>query len=385
MRRFQRFPFGGVLLATGLALQGSATTFGQATSGDLDGNHEVSLSDVTGFVSCLTGPDDPSNNPACIAAVFDADDDVDLRDVAAFQNRFGLGVGPPRIDRFSPTPGTWIVDDIGLTQIQVGFTEPVVVPDGSIDVWVVSRLSVNGGDVTNFTTSYDDQTFMLMVAFAEPLKDDRITIVVDYSIEDLGGNPLDGEIYNPQNAVLPSGNGVSGGQGVFRIHVLQGDANRDGIVDMFDLKLINEAIGVCSADPGFDPRADLNSDGCVDAADENFVTAALDHQLTATDGMPLSVESIAASGDFGRLDTVRVRFIERVNGSRINARSCFIVKDDRTVIVPMFGVQSGTGFSAVYTFVPELPSCDGLTINVSNSLTDLTGELLVAPYLEHCP
>jgi len=127
------------MLAAGLAIQVSATTFGQTTSGDLDGNHEVSLSDVTDFVGCLTGPDDPSNDPACDAALFDTDEDVDLRDVAMFQNLFGFGVGSPLIDRFSPTPGSWIVDDIGLTHVEVGFTEPVIVSREAIIVWLVSR------------------------------------------------------------------------------------------------------------------------------------------------------------------------------------------------------------------------------------------------------
>lgn len=373
------------MLAAMLVAQGSGIVFGQAVIGDLDANHEVSLSDVTDFVRCLTGPDDASVTPSCAAALFDADDDVDLRDVAAFQNRFGFGVGPPRIDRFWPTPGTWIVDDVGLTHIQVGFSEPVIVPDGSVNVWVVSRLSVDGGDVTDFTTSYDDQTFALTVTFAEPLKDDRVTIVVDYLIEDLAGNPLDGEIYDPPNAQLPSGNGVNGGQGVFRIHVLQGDANRDGMTDTFDLKLINEAIGVCSADPGFDPRADLNSDGCVNDIDVGIFTQAQGRGLSETDGTGPAVIDFAIDAPSGGVTSISFTLGERIAFRRVRVRTCFLVGLDGSIWVPSSAGTPPFATAAVYSFSPPLPTCVGYTINLSNALADLSGELLTAPESEPCP
>jgi hypothetical protein len=375
--------WGGLMLAAMVAVQGSGTAFGQAITGDLDGNHEVSLSDVTDFVECLSGPDAPSLDPTCDAALFDEDDDVDLRDVAGFQSRFGFGVGPPRIDRFWPPPGEWIVDDVGLTEMRVGFTEPVSVPDGSIDVWVVSRLQVDGGDVTGFTTDYDPDDFLLTVTFAEPLRDDRVTIVVDYLIEDLAGNPLDGEIYNPHNAVLPSGNGVNGGQGVFRIHVLQGDANRDGVVDDADLELINASLGLCSNDPGFDPLADLNTDGCVDEQDEAIAFAAVGRELPATDGQPPSVSSVSIDGKASQVETVEIRFSEPYM-VRPTLRVCFLVDPDGNVIIPFFVIASGFGNRVDCVFEPAIPSCDGLTINFGNSMSDWSGELLSSPLSEPC-
>jgi len=37
------------------------------------------------------------------------------------------------------------------------------------------------------------------------------------------------------------------------------------------------------------------------------------------------------------------------------------------------------------TFVPALPSCDGFRINLSNAVSDSSGELLAAPFEESCP
>src|SRR3990172_10884112 len=42
---------------------------------------------------------------------------------------------PPKIDRVTPHPGRWVVDNIGLDQVQIGFTEAVNTPPGSIKVW----------------------------------------------------------------------------------------------------------------------------------------------------------------------------------------------------------------------------------------------------------
>jgi len=379
-RAMRQFQWSGVMLAAGLAIQVSATTFGQTTSGDLDGNHEVSLSDVTDFVGCLTGPDDFSHDPLCVAALFDADDDVDLRDVAGFQNRFGFGVGPPRIDRFWPTPGTWIVDDIGLTHVLVGFSEPVVVPDDAVLVW-----GVGGGTVTGFSTSYDPDGYWLTITFASPLQEDRVTVVVDYSIEDLAGNPLDGEIYSPPNAQLPSGNGVNGGQGVFRIHVLQGDANRDGATDASDLELINAALGLCSGDPGFDADADLNADSCTDEHDETIAELANGQHLPLTDGQSPAVTHISALGSFEETHVISVRFDEPVSAIQLTERTCFLVDFDGNIIVPTSVATPPLPTTGSFIFDSTLPSCAGFTINVSNAIADFSGELLSVPALEVCP
>jgi hypothetical protein len=371
---------GGVVFAAMLAAQGSRTAFGQTITGDLDGNHEVGLSDLTGFVGCLTGPNNASVDSSCAAALFDVDDDVDLHDVAGFQNRFGFGVGPPRIDRFWPSPETWIVDDVGLTEVRIGFTEPVIVPDDAVNVW-----GVGGGTVTGFSTSYDPGAYLLTVTFATPLHEDRVTVVVDYSIEDLAGNPLDGEIYNPYHALLPSGNGVNGGQGVFRIHVLQGDANRDGAVDDSDLNLINAALGSCDGDPEFDENADLNGDGCVNDQDATVVSESIGQSLPLTDGQSPAVIHITVLGSFEATHVISVRFDEPVSTGHLLKRTCFLVALDGNVIAPTAVATPPLPDAGLFIFDSTLPSCTGFTINVSNAIVDFSGELLSAPAIEVCP
>jgi hypothetical protein len=202
-----------------LAITLGAASLASALPGDLNNDDEVSLPDAASFVGCVEGPNAGAIDPSCVTGDFNSDERIDLHDVAAFQRRFGFGVGPPRIVRFWPTPGEWIVDDVGLTHVEVGISEPVIVPREAIIVWLVSR-GIGDNRVEEFTHSYNAGSDLLTIAFDPPIRDDRVTLVLDYLIEDLSGRPLDGEIFNPQNASLSSGDGHNGGQAVFRIHVL---------------------------------------------------------------------------------------------------------------------------------------------------------------------
>jgi len=350
--------------------------------GDLDTNDEVNLADLVEFVGCLNGPKGIAIDSACDPGNFDSDTDIDVRDFASFQTRFGLGQGPPQIVSFTPEPGAWIVDDIGLTEITVGFSEPVVVPEESVDVWLVSGLP-GAGTVTDFTTSYDPVTYMLTVSFAPALRDDRVTLVVDYTIEDMAGNPLDGEIFDPKNAVLPSGNDVNGGQGVFRIRVLQGDANRDGFVNASDETVVNDSLGLCDADPGFDAMADVNSDDCVDATDANIVAEALGNQLPVTDSLPPTVSEVSDNGISSGFDRLRVNFSERVSDLLVNRQTCFLVDLNGNVSVPLFSAPSIAGDSIDYFFGHTVTGCH--TVNISNALGDMSGELLAVFGPLECP
>ena len=65
--------------------------------------------------------------------------------VPAHAMRAGLDVTPPRIDRFTPTPGAWVVGLIGVPAVKIGFDEPMAMP---ITAGAVTAWTVGGGDVT---------------------------------------------------------------------------------------------------------------------------------------------------------------------------------------------------------------------------------------------
>ena len=126
--------------------------------------------------------------------------------------------------------------------------------------------TVSDGDI-GFTLRYDPVALTLEVIPDDPVEIGRVTIVLDYSIADEFGNALDGETFTPLLPRLPSGDGVPGGQAVFRINVLGGDATRDGLVDDADALAIRDALGSGIGDSNYNPFADLNSDGWVNVLD----------------------------------------------------------------------------------------------------------------------
>ena len=385
----RRFDSRGLLLSAASVLLGGTAVLAQLP-GDLDGNGEVDLFDAVEFVACMTGPDGIAVDPTCDPGNFDPDPDIapdtdiDLRDFAGFQTRFGFGQGPPQIISFTPAPGEWVVDDLGLTEVRIGFSEPVTVPEGAVDVWLVSGLPA-GGTVEGFTTSYDPETFVLTVTFAEALRDDRVTVVVDYTIEDVAGNPLDGEILDPKNASLPSGNGVNGGQGVFRIRVLQGDANRDSTVDAADETLIGDSLNLCDGDPGFDPNADLNTDGCVDGRDADIVNAAFGNQLPATDGTPPTITSVETGSGVGGYFQVYVRFSEQVSAPISHDRACYL-RLPTGELLSSFGIRPNSFSNALgFLFMEPIDNCMAYELNIGNAIPSFSGELLVLPEPMPCP
>jgi len=353
----------------------SVSTRADTRPTDLDGNHEVNLADLRVLLPCLAGP---TISPAefCVLADFDGDHDADLKDFANFQDSFGFGQGPPRILDISPNPQSWIVDDQGLRELRVRFSEPVQVPAGAVSAWTVA-----GGLHPPSSTSYDSSFDTLTISFSPPVRDERLTIVLDFTIHDLGGTELDGEIDSPVDPVFPSGDGVRAGQAVFRFNILQGDANRDGFVDATDSAIVAAALGLCStSDPGETKNvADLNGDGCVNVLDVHILMEAMGRTLPILDGVAPSVVGVQLGPDSaqaGTLSAATVRFTEPVRSELLTAHSNFLIDESGGLFVPTSVVVSADARSAKYFFATALSCTKTYSFNVSNEIADTSGALL---------
>ncbi len=284
---------------------------------------------------------------------------------------------PPRIERLTPSPGTWIVDNVGLTEIQIGFDERVTVPSSAVSIY-----SMMGGAYTDFATSYDEPSETLILVLNTPIRDDRVTVVVDYGVADVAGNALDGEFVAPASPSLPSGNGLPGGQAVFQINVLQGDANQDGTVDTADAALVVDALGTCSGEDGYNAIADLNGDGCINALDAGIFSIAEGRTLPADDGNAPSVTRIEADpgvGPFGSVDTIEVGFSEAIDPGRFGTQSVVVTDASGQLLPADMADLAMDGLSATFTFDPALVQCEVYDVALSNALADASGALLITP------
>jgi len=147
----------------------------------------------------------------------------------------------------------------GISQIGIVFSEDVNVSSADL----MAGGTVSDPAIVDF--DYDAATHTAIWTFSDPLWSDSFEFRVSDRISDNDGNFLDGEITSSLTDI--SGDGFSGGDAVFRISVLPGDVDFDGVVDSRDLALLYSALDLPDADPAFD----INLDGVVDALDSAVV------------------------------------------------------------------------------------------------------------------
>ncbi|MEX0587083.1 MAG: dockerin type I domain-containing protein, partial [Pirellulales bacterium] len=131
------------------------------------------------------------------------------------------------------------------------------------------------------TVTYDSGTFTAAWTYSTSttIFKDQLLLAVDGTlasanrITDIAGNALDGDWVNPDsfgdtNPLIdsfPSGNGTSGGDFLFRITVLRGDVNRDGIVSRPDHAQLTESYGMSSGATW--EHGDMDGNGAVNLYD----------------------------------------------------------------------------------------------------------------------
>ncbi len=287
-------------------------------------------------------------------------------------------LNPPRIDRFEPKPNSGrIVDNLGVRTLEIGFNEPVRVPPQSVQVW-----GVTGGDLSFKEFAYDPDEQLLTIELEYTVLADILTVVVDYSIRSLDNVPLDGELGSPSLVVVPSGNGIPGGRAVARFEILQGDANRDGVVDIADANLISISLGLSAGDPGFNPLADLNSDGVVNALDLVIWSDGQGLTLPTVGEFPPVITGITPDPESfidQDLSEITIRYSSELDLSRIEPRDLFVSLPNLETIAANSVSLSADGLGLVFGFEPALLLCDQYTLNISPSIVDLTGALAVLP------
>ena len=138
----------------------------------------------------------------------------------------------------APADGTWVVDTIG-SNLDTFLT---VATESAAD------FALSGVNVASyaFTVSYDALNRIATLNLDANLDADTLTLSVfdSVGVQFFSNSPLDGDWDNPTDPsdatsdTFPSGDGVPGGDFVFKLRVLPGDSNGDGKVDAADLNLM---------------------------------------------------------------------------------------------------------------------------------------------------
>jgi len=156
----------------------------------------------------------------------------------------------------------------GIDQIEITFSEDVVVAQND--------LVLRGAIVDQYAWAgfrYDAQTWTATWELAAPVQIDCLFLFLSDNVRDRFGDALDGE-WRSGTSTGPSGDGNPGGQFVFHLNVVPGDANRDGRIDDLDASILAGQWGSA----GSDLAADFDGNGLVDALDGAVIAAHwLDH------------------------------------------------------------------------------------------------------------
>jgi hypothetical protein len=114
--------------------------------------------------------------------------------------------------------------------LSITFSQDVVVAQNALEV-----TNLDGTSPTVLSFAYDAAAQTATWTFTAALANGRFLVRLSDSVENIDGEALDGEFFNPTTlndvgtAVFPSGDGDEGGEFRFRFTVLLGDDNHDNI------------------------------------------------------------------------------------------------------------------------------------------------------------
>ncbi|HMP00945.1 MAG TPA: S8 family serine peptidase, partial [Gemmatales bacterium] len=122
--------------------------------------------------------------------------------------------------------------------------------------------------------AFDPVTYTATWSLPTPIVNDKLRIVLKGTgatpVRALQNAPLDGAWLDTFTA-YPSGSGVGGTDFRFRLNVLVGDADGNGVVNSADTAMIVAALGMTPASPGWNLRFDINRNDVIDAGDVTLV------------------------------------------------------------------------------------------------------------------
>jgi len=150
---------------------------------------------------------------------------------------------------------------VNVDQIEIAFTEPVAVTQ--------SHLAVYGVNVPSYAVrafTYDASTNTARWTLTEPVRADKLLLVLSDDVTDAASNALDGE-WTDGVSTYTSGDGSAGGEFRFRLNTLPGDVDGSGEVRSSDVIKIRRKVNNSVGEPDYSCFYDVDGSGEIRSSD----------------------------------------------------------------------------------------------------------------------
>ena len=155
---------------------------------------------------------------------------------------------------------------------------------------------------------YDPQSFAATWHLEAPLRNDTFLLHLSDAVTDRAGHHLDGDW--SQGVSTLSGDGTPGGDFAFRVNVLPGDLNQDGVNSVLDVAAMRGALDGVTEDGPADVMADFNGNSAIDGSDVDFLRSGIGNRLPAGEPVvPSGVAGLSQAFEEIRPPTRRHRLI----------------------------------------------------------------------------
>ena len=176
---------------------------------------------------------------------------------------------------------------INITTISVVFSQDVTINTAATGLDLIGSADLAAApSLTSATFSYSSASHTPQWTFAAPLTTDKYLLELpSAAVSSEFGMSLDGE-WTTQSSNFPSGDGVSGGDFLFRFNVLPGAVTQNTVVTGVDGGAVRTSLFADTSTANYSPMADVNGDGGITSLDGAIVRANLLQQLPSSDPVP---------------------------------------------------------------------------------------------------
>lgn len=180
----------------------------------------------------------------------------------------------------------------GVNQVSITFDRAVTISNSALAISGVNTASYSVSPTPTNPTGF---TYTWTVNTA--ITGDKLLLKLDDGRVNASGQMLDGEWTNGVSTGN-SGNGTAGGDFLFRVNVLPGDADGDGDVEQDDRMDVRLAMFTAPGTGAYDVRRDLNTSGHINVVDAIVARNIGDRTLPAgTPSSPAAPDGIVATAN----------------------------------------------------------------------------------------